>query len=461
MRRAHKLRRGHSPALWHAASVPTPPVQDPSASHISGFEQGAVQMESLAHPGSDQLPNHDPMPAFDHIVVDHEPPLPVNTADPEVAVAQETDERLVERVREVVPDVLPAHVFELLAQHKTAFSDILLDVIIHNLLEDKSYPRDTKGKGKERAVEEKKLPEIFGDHNMSIDYTHPNANKPVGPAYRVLSLVCINSLLLRSLLICKQKYLYTNFPDVDKTYILEALSLHEGHYAPTYLHLLQHGATPTSVVPVAPKAGKRRRKANGKSSLNEEDLVTEHIWLVEELENRRNASVLDPLPQAEEEEGGDIECGCCFSSYPFVCFSEIVLLSYSFLPQSKMAQCMDTHLFCTSCVTSYASARLGEQNSDLRCMDISGCKMSFSDSELRRVLPEKLFALYEHIRQRRDIELAGLEGLEECPFCDFKVVMDVDFQADKVLRCQNEECGKVSCRKCKVEVSICIKTWSF
>jgi TRIAD3 protein (E3 ubiquitin-protein ligase RNF216) len=86
-------------------------------------------------------------------------------------------------------------------------------------------------------------------------------------------------------------------------------------------------------------------------------------------------------------------------------------------------------------------------------MDLSGCKMTFPDSELRRILPEKLFGLYDHIRQRREIELAGLEGLEECPFCDFKVVIDVDFEEDKVLRCQNEECLKISCRKCKEEVS--------
>ena len=84
--------------------------------------------------------------------------------------------------------------------------------------------------------------------------------------------------------------------------------------------------------------------------------------------------------------------------------------------------------------------------------------MAFPDSELRRVLPEKLFELYEQIRQRRDIELAELEGLEECPFCDYKVVMDVDFQTDKVLRCQNEECGKVSCRRCQKEVCIYTKS---
>jgi len=124
------------------------------------------------------------------------------------------------------------------------------------------------------------------------------------------------------------------------------------------------------------------------------------------------------------------------------------------LSQSEMAQCTDTHLFCKGCVTSYTSTKVGEQNADLHCMDISGCKMAFPESELRRILPAKLFELYEHIRQRRDIELAELEGLEECPFCDYKVVVDVDFETDKVLRCLNEECLKVSCRKCKNEVSV-------
>jgi len=118
-----------------------------------------------------------------------------------------------------------------------------------------------------------------------------------------------------------------------------------------------------------------------------------------------------------------------------------------------MAQCADTHLFCQSCVTSYVSTQLGEQNSDLHCIDSSGCNMTFPDSELRRILPERLFNLFELIRLRRDIDQANLEGLEECPFCDFRVVMDADSEADKVLRCQNEECWTESCRKCKKEVS--------
>jgi TRIAD3 protein (E3 ubiquitin-protein ligase RNF216) len=117
-----------------------------------------------------------------------------------------------------------------------------------------------------------------------------------------------------------------------------------------------------------------------------------------------------------------------------------------------MIQCPETHLFCTDCVTAYAGTRLGEENYIIPCMDTSGCTELFTDGELRRVLPAKLLELYERVRQRRDVEAAELEGLEECPFCDFKIVFDQDPDTDKLFRCQNENCSKVSCRKCKKEV---------
>lgn len=180
--------------------------------------------------------------------------------------------------------------------------------------------------------------------------------------------------------------------------------------------------------------------------------MKEYTWLVQKLEARQCSPVPD-LTSEHLEEGEGVECGCCFTTYPFVSLPGCP--ASRFIDSSlkgEMAQCTDTHLFCKGCVTSYTSTKLGEQNADLHCMDISGCKMAFPESELRRVLPAKLFDLYEQIRQRRDIELAELDGLEECPFCDYKVVVDVDFETDKLLRCQNEECLKVSCRKCKNEV---------
>lgn len=129
------------------------------------------------------------------------------------------------------------------------------------------------------------------------------------------------------------------------------------------------------------------------------------------------------------------------------------MLMHPFYVQHQMIQCPDAHLFCTECVTSFASTKLGEHNPVILCMDQSGCKLPFPDSELRRILSAKLWDLYERVRQSKEVDAAGLEGLEECPFCEYKVLIECEFEQEKLLRCRNEECGKVSCRKCKKEVS--------
>jgi E3 ubiquitin-protein ligase RNF216 len=113
-----------------------------------------------------------------------------------------------------------------------------------------------------------------------------------------------------------------------------------------------------------------------------------------------------------------------------------------------MIQCPEAHLFCSDCMNSYVENLLGSHNSEIICMDQSGCKLSFPVSELRRFLPDKLLDLYERVKQRKEIELAGLDGLEECPFCDYKCV--IENPDEKLFRCGNEEvCGAVTCRQCK------------
>ena len=116
-----------------------------------------------------------------------------------------------------------------------------------------------------------------------------------------------------------------------------------------------------------------------------------------------------------------------------------------------MTQCPDAHLFCTDCVVSYAATLLGEHNPAIRCMDQSGCALAFPASELRRILTPKLLELYERVSQRKELEAAGLENLEECPFCEYQVV--IENEEEKLFRCEREECGAVSCRKRKKLVS--------
>ena len=101
---------------------------------------------------------------------------------------------------------------------------------------------------------------------------------------------------------------------------------------------------------------------------------------------------------------------------------------------------------------AYASNLLGEHNFKIVCMDQSGCKLSFPESELKRFLTPKLLSLYDKVRQAKEIEMAGLDGLEECPHCDFKVV--IDNPDERLFRCQNEDCGAVTCRECKKPVRL-------
>lgn len=101
---------------------------------------------------------------------------------------------------------------------------------------------------------------------------------------------------------------------------------------------------------------------------------------------------------------------------------------------------------------SYSENLLGAHDPKIVCMDQTGCKLLFPYSELQRFLPPKLLELYERVKQRKDIEMAGLENLEECPHCEFKIV--IDNPDERLFRCQNADCEAVTCRKCKKPVSI-------
>lgn len=202
--RTRKL-KGQTPVSRHASAAQqrdASPVQKHHA-HAALLEQELeVQLETkpLTPPAATDTPllpdrqtpplERDPLP--------HESPPPASADVPEVA--PEPYERLVERVREVVPDVLPAHVFDLLATHDTGVPnrDDLLNLAILILLEDRTYPKDIKGKGKARAAAEERA-ETSGDSNTSVDYTHPNLDRRLGQVYRNLSLVRISFLFFLKL----------------------------------------------------------------------------------------------------------------------------------------------------------------------------------------------------------------------------------------------------------------------
>ncbi|KAJ3829988.1 hypothetical protein F5880DRAFT_1607038 [Lentinula raphanica] len=352
---------------------------------------------------------------------------------PEVELAQQelqfledhaendTQSSMLAQVLELVPDVQPAYAEELIAQHSVTRPGEVLEAVINALFEDPSYPKLDK-KGKRKATEQ---PYDEGHHkkqrldDLTLDYSRTDREYKGSVHYTDLSI----------------EQLMVDFPDIPKPYIRTTLYAHKCLYAPTHLYLANEKAN--GPLHYVPKKTLYKPSSKGKHrALEDVEFSRERAWLLDKLkedEVRKDATVAEQVNQTEYEECGDgIECGCCFTTYPF----------------DNMIQCPDAHLFCSECMSSYAENLLGAHNVNINCMDQSGCKLPFPESELRRFLSEKLWELYNRVKQRKEIEMAGLEGLEECPFCEYKCV--IENPEEKLFRCGNEEtCGAITCRQCK------------
>ncbi|KAF8575225.1 hypothetical protein K439DRAFT_1370428 [Ramaria rubella] len=327
-------------------------------------------------------------------------------------------------VLEIIPDVEPTHVRGLVEARLSVYgNDSVVEHVLHALFEDASYPRTEKstgtGKRKRTADEEAEEAQAREKTRRKLELDYASCERVIPGGHYV-------DLALSQLL--------ADFPLIPKPHVRSMLFAHRCLYAPTHLFLAQEANG--GHVPYKRKTVPSR--VTGKERLlHDAEFEKERAWLVEHLARKDNASAEPDTKDGEEDEDEEcedgIECGCCFSKFAF----------------DKMVQCPETHLFCRSCCRSYAENQLGQHNPLLGCMDQSGCKELFPESELARFLPEKLLALYHRLKQQKEIAAAGLEGLEECPFCEYKVV--IENAEEKLFRCESTDCGIVSCRACKKE----------
>ncbi|KAG0695366.1 hypothetical protein DFH29DRAFT_271846 [Suillus ampliporus] len=355
------------------------------------------------------------------------PPLPVLPLVPPpqlprppspLAVAHDPTDTYVARVLEIVPDVDPAHVLGLVEQsihNPVNAGQNVLELVLHSLFENPNYPKVDR-KGKRKRIEDDEEGIARGQPAPKIDYGTKNREHKGGRHYFEVAL----------------EQLMIDFPYAPKPYLRTQLYAH-AFYASTHLFLNQ------DPLPYVPKSipsrvsGKAREKHDPEFEAERQWLLqrqSAHVSADEPRPDQTNDDACEECEECEECEDG-IECACCFSSYPF----------------DKMVQCPEAHLFCKNCMSSYASIRLGAHDPNMVCMDQSGCKLPFPQSELERFLTPKLLELYHRVRQRKDIEAAGLENLEECPFCEYKCV--IENEMEKLFRCENVDCGAVSCRECK------------
>ena len=132
---------------------------------------------------------------------------------------------------------------------------------------------------------------------------------------------------------------------------------------------------------------------------------------------------------------GDVmECQCCFDDLPIY--------------MTTHCDGDEPHFFCLECAKRQADAEVGQSRYKITCMDGSGCKAEFSNEQKERFLDDKTRETLARLQQQAELREAGLEDLEQCPFCDYAAIYP-PVKVNRVFRCANPECEKASCRLCK------------
>jgi hypothetical protein len=133
-------------------------------------------------------------------------------------------------------------------------------------------------------------------------------------------------------------------------------------------------------------------------------------------------------------QGSMVECQCCFDEKP--------------INRAVPCEGEEAHFFCNDCVKRQAESQVGAMKYEMMCMDTSGCKAELSTEGVAQAIPLQLYDKLAFNQQQAEISSARIQGLEMCPFCDFKAICE-PVNIDSVFDCQNPDCGLVTCRKCK------------
>ncbi|GAA6014563.1 hypothetical protein JCM11491_004542 [Sporobolomyces phaffii] len=339
---------------------------------------------------------------------------------------------------QLLPDLLPSHAEEVLASPQ--FEGDLDRIMDHLLSVSGGYPKVVVEGDAAKAEEEIDWGDVKVRQRKEGDKS---------ALYKRLAL----------------DQLYTDFPLLPTTVIKQTYlspELASSYFAPAYLSLYTRS-----------KAGdfdqqllKNRRKPTKKVTkwvrgedgvggqeveIEERDdgLEKEMEWVKKKLlaqrKEKKRKQNLEKAEQAEQvridkmnekarKAGRAQECQCCFDE---------VALEYT-------AACEKGHLFCHECAIKNASHQIGDQKYTLPCM--TDCDSSFSPRGFGAWLPNKMKVALERLQADKESEMAfeGVEGFEKCPFCSF--AMYIENENERLFRCLNkEECGKVSCRKCRKE----------
>ncbi|KAL3440895.1 hypothetical protein BJX65DRAFT_17802 [Aspergillus insuetus] len=354
---------------------------------------------------------------------------PRRTAQP----ADATDPLLVQLL-EIFPDISHTYVSELIARHKAALVQqgyprdadsvqlaLSRDAIYEEILTQKSYPK--------QAAEASKRKREEGDSrepNWQADTLHQSEPTAYSRA--------------------AAEILAQEFPLVPMNHVRKVLGERKRAYH-AFLALQADDNLDQNQRSYA-KLKKSRISPAQKFSRAIRDIITIEIVAARRETRNLEAAIRkkredEDAEKANEEEytrtGNLVECGCCYTD----------------APANRAIPCEgnELHFFCYACIRKAAETQIGLMKYTLHCFDVSGCQASFARPHLKEVLGASMMAKLDSLQQEDEIRMAGLDGLEDCPFCSFKAVL-APVEEDREFRCENPACNVVSCRLCKERTHI-------
>lgn len=337
--------------------------------------------------------------------------------DYELAVALDeensTADACLQRVLELFPDIKHAYVLELWDESPVS-SDVpvaaRLEGIIERLLGESSYPKEERVKS---PLKRKRQSSVEAD-KQKWDIDDRDVHTPNGTIRTIL------------------KAEFPEFPQAEVNQVQsEKKTLYKSYAHLAYLH----------------DTGTRARRGRPMLVLQPVDVLVRSAGLKDELEAARKRVKADREQRAEEmakkaiedenlqqsiDAGATAECQACFDD----------------LPMNRQIHCSGAipHFTCYECAENYIKSEIGE--SRCRVMCTAGCGSGFAPNQLNLLADKGLLEKLGQLQQEKDIRDAGLDDLEECPFCDYKAILP-PIEEDFEFRCANPRCEKVSCRRCK------------
>jgi TRIAD3 protein (E3 ubiquitin-protein ligase RNF216) len=338
-----------------------------------------------------------------------QPPIP----DAEPVLSQED---CLSRVYDLFPDICPEHATRICSragQNSLLTPAALLDQVVEKLLADNTYP-----KRKKEAQNLKRKREESVNHGFERWERENREALPHNVATHIRSILKADfpNFTIASInkVIAEEKYLFksyvrlASFRDTDVT-------VRRGR--PSKVHF-DDASIATSWPELVEELAAARRKAQANTDLR---LVEKQNQMAEDQNTARAIAT-----------GETAECQACFDD----------------LPTNRQIHCHGEtpHFTCFPCIKTYISSEIGDARCRVLCT--AGCGAGFEPAQLNRVDDKRLLENLADLQQEQDIRDAGLEDLEECPFCDYKAIMP-PVEEDFEFRCANPECEKVSCRRCK------------